>query len=56
MAANGIVREVLGDLDARLDHWRQTQQAGKIPRIGMLMPGTPWLIGKFLYCLRGLLF
>src|SRR3989442_6500770 len=24
MAANGIVREVLGDLDARLDHWRQT--------------------------------
>ena len=24
MAANGIVREALGDLDARLDHWRQT--------------------------------
>src|SRR2546425_2303560 len=24
MAANGIVREVLGDLDARPDHWRQT--------------------------------
>ena len=24
MAANGIVRDVLGDLDARLDHWRQT--------------------------------
>jgi len=34
----------------------ETQQAGKIPRIGMLMPGTPWLIMKFLYCLRGLLF
>ena len=24
MAANGIVREALGDLDARLDHWKQT--------------------------------
>jgi acetylornithine deacetylase/succinyl-diaminopimelate desuccinylase-like protein len=24
MAANGIVREALGDLDARLGHWRQT--------------------------------
>ena len=24
MAANGIVREALRDLDARLDHWRQT--------------------------------
>ena len=24
MAANGIVRKALGDLDARLDHWRQT--------------------------------
>jgi acetylornithine deacetylase/succinyl-diaminopimelate desuccinylase-like protein len=24
MAANGIVRESLGDLDARLGHWRQT--------------------------------
>ena len=34
----------------------ETQQAGKIPRIGMLMPGTPWLIRKFLYCLRSLLF
>src|SRR6266481_2689629 len=24
MAANGIVRQALGDLDARLDHWKQT--------------------------------
>jgi hypothetical protein len=24
MAANGIVREALGDLDGRLDHWKQT--------------------------------
>src|SRR2546430_15843733 len=23
MAANGIVREALGDLDARLDHWKR---------------------------------
>jgi acetylornithine deacetylase/succinyl-diaminopimelate desuccinylase-like protein len=24
MAANGVVREALGDLEARLDHWKQT--------------------------------
>ncbi len=24
MAANGIVRDALGDLDARIGHWRQT--------------------------------
>jgi len=27
MAANGIVREALGDLDARLDHWKRKRPA-----------------------------
>jgi hypothetical protein len=47
MAANGIVRAALGDLDARLDHWRQTLvDLCRIPSIGgpraALAPHRPW--------------
>jgi len=34
VAANGIVREALSDLDARLDHWRETLVVGAGGAIG----------------------